>query len=80
MDLNLKYLISNYYVSEMRRPIKANEVEADIKIIAELILELGNTRITEGDWEEADCAIKANVGYVLGGDLYGGVYGGVCRS
>ena len=41
MDLNLKYLIPNYYVSEMRRPIKANEVEADIKIIAEFS---GNSR------------------------------------
>ena len=40
----------------------------------------GNTRITEGDWEEGDWAIKANVGYVLEGDLYGRVYGGVCRS
>ena len=78
--LNLKYLIPNYYVSEMRRPIKANEVLADIKIIAELVLELGNTRITEGDWEEGDCAIKAKVGYFLGCDLYEGVYGGVCRS
>ena len=57
----------------MRRLVKTCELEADIKVIVELFLELGNARVIEGDWEHEDDGEKAKVSYALEDDAYGEV-------
>ena len=57
----------------MRRLVKTCELEADIKVIVELFLELGNARVIEGDWEQEDDGEKEKVSYALEDDAYGEV-------